>query len=663
MATYYPRIIYEPADGQQQVFVPEATTPPDPPDPPQPAENPVLTIVKDSMEVTYWPNGSSAHLDDYHDPQGAFTQHCIECINEALPGFTVFYRPDQDGSREEWVLEYGDMWDRTPDNLGALQVRITTKAGQTHTYDLTHHDWYARWRWQSALRPVRRTYEDLAAANLVPHIDPTGFTLPSVSEVPVYNPMSLCGLPANQGQTGAYPGIGPITGWQAQYFRRGAPETSWRNHLEASGSYQWHIRDKETSAPIDAVNGHPNASLYGTTGNPDIEKMGGPTIPDSGHFPSISYVAFMLTGDPYALEEMQASVNFMFLNNPPTSRLYFAGRYVAWPLRALAEICLAVGEDQHLPSWMLDRDYFVYWLHWIRDQLNSRARDKSDPYYYLFCTVPEWGQASDKDPSKTGDHVWQQGMLAWAACWLACHYDDWVEAAEWMTTGQVARASATSGWARSHPAPYHLRMRCASVLAVDLSASGTTLQMLYQDTFMPGETVLIDSEQVLLESTQDYITWNIQRHRNGTTAAAHPAKRVVYGRKFTSWCEAKASNSLVYAWTDTDVDHPPEGFDPTYPSYQRAALAQALQAGLEVPGLQEAFDWLDELIKRNGKQIYDNWAVAAPTQPVRRKRVLAHHQTDAQHNPEIEQLFGHLMGEADEPSERGLAEGGERSGQ
>lgn len=648
MATVYPHIIYVAAEGQQQKFVPETTTPP--PDPePEPDGNGVLTIVHNNNEITFWPDAGEP-LDDYVDPQGQFTQHCTRIVNEGLSGFTCFYRPDQAGGREEWVLEWGDLWDRTPENLGALQVRITDKRGQTYNYDLTHHDWYARWRWYSAPRPVRRTYEDLAAANLVPHIDPSGFTVPPVATVSDYSPMALCGLPANQGQTGAYPGIGPITGWQAQYFRRGAPESSFRNHLEASGSYQWHIRDKYTGAPIDAVTGHPSASIYGSEGNPDIEKMGGPTTPDGGHFPSISYVAFMLTGDPYALEEMQASANYMFLMNPPNSRLYFAGRYVAWPLRALGELCLAVGENQTLPNWMLPRSYWLHWLDWIRDQLNSRARDKSDPFYWLFCTVPEWGQASDKDPSKTGDHVWQQGMLAWAACWMACHYDDWIEAAEWLTQGQVARASSSSGWARSHPAPYHLRMRCASVLAADLSASATTLQLQYRDTFRTGETVLIDSEQILLNSSNDQITWQVTRARNGTAAASHPAKRVVYGRKFTSWCEAKESNALVYAWTDADVDHPPEGFDPTYPSYQRAALAQALHAGLDVSGIREAFDWLDQLIKSNGKQVYDNWCVAPPTQPVRRIIQRAHDTTDLQHNPDIERIFGHLMGEPDEPS-------------
>jgi hypothetical protein len=641
MPTTYPRIIYQPAAGEEQVFVPETTTPP--PDP-EPTDDACLVITLDGADHTFRPDDGQ-ELDSYVDPAGAFEQRSILIEHPELADFVVFYRPDANGEREEWVIECGDMWATTTVNPGPYTATITARDGTAHSVQLTSHSWFARWRWQSEPRPVRANYDLLAHDGKLPYLGAAGVPVGPLLTVSDYSPMALCGLPANQGTTGAYPGIGPITGWQAQYLERGAPETSFRNHLEASGSYQWHIRD--SIAPIDAVSNHPRASLYGDKGNPDIAKPSGPTTPDTGHLPSISYVAFLLTGDPYALEEMQFSANYMILMNPPDSQLYVAGRYLAWPTRAFGEVCLAMDPAHDYPSWLLTRGYFEYWLDYCRSQIESRARDLTDPYFYLFRTVPEWGQTTDLDPSKTGDHVWQQGMLCWVACWLARSRDEWVESAEWLLGGQIARSSTTSGWATSHPAPYHLRMRCASVLAHELSANAGTLTLLYQDTFTAGEVVLIDSEQIRLDRSEDYLTWEVTRAQAGTVAAVHPVKRVVYGRKFTSWCEAAASNALVYGWTDADEEAPPDGFDPTYLSYMMSALAEGLQAGLDVPGLKESHDWVHGLIDGQTRTVYDNWCVAAPDHQTRAMRSKPHWATDSRYHPELDDL---RTGEDDDDS-------------
>lgn len=630
----FPYVVYVagPNPDQQQKFV-LAEEPP-----PEPTATAYIVISDGTRSAMLDPAGGEV-LEDYVDPWDQFIQRCIRCTHDDLPGWTFWYRPDADGSREEWVIELGDTREIHPANSAAYGIQVHDLQGGVHDVSLSTHNWFGRWRWESAPRPVRATYDYLRQHGLLPYYDPSQVRVPGIDTVPGYEPMSLCGLPADEGQTGAYPGIGPNTGWQVQHIMRGAPESSFRNHGEAAGTMQWCVRDPVSHAPVDIVNQYPNASFYGGKGNPQLYKTG-PTQPDNGHLPSIAYAAYLLTGDVYHLEHMQFMANYMLLKNPPDGRFYFAGRYVAWPGRALGECYLGMVPGHTYPSWLLPRDYWKHWLDYVRDQLNSRARDKTDPFYYLFHTVPEWGQASDKDPSKTGDHVWQQGMLCWMACWLAQSLDDWVEAAEWLLGGQIARCSPTSGWARSHPAPYHLRMRCASVLAAELSASGTVLQMQYQDTFMPGETVLIDSEQILLESTQDYLTWNIQRHRNGTAAAVHPAKRVIYGRKFTSWCEAKASNALVYGWTDTDADMPPSNFDPTYPSYMRTALAQGINAGLEVPGLVEAYQWIDDMMRtRSSAQVYDCWSVSMFPGPIGRRGPKLHWDTDAQHNPLVDEYF------------------------
>src|SRR6185436_15976829 len=60
-------------------------------------------------------------------------------------------------------------------NLPAYTATITRRDGTTATVEApSGHYWFGRWRWQSAPRPVRRTYAQLAAQNLIPHFDTRG---------------------------------------------------------------------------------------------------------------------------------------------------------------------------------------------------------------------------------------------------------------------------------------------------------------------------------------------------------------------------------------------------------------------------------------------------------------------------------------------------------
>lgn len=575
-------------------------------------------------------------LDDYVDPQGDFVQHCILCQDDALPGFRAYYRPDYESAREEWVFEWGDGFlAQAPVHLGAYEVQIDDSQGAAHFVSVPQHYWFSRWRWFSRARPARRTAAQLLASGLIPPLDTQGLQVFTANTPPPYAPMALCGLPASQAQTGAYPGLGILTGWQARWLLgEGVSEDYWRTHGEAAGTYQCHVRDTVTHCPIDLVETWPRASTYGDKGDPDIAFLGEPTKVDAGHLPSISYVPFLLTGDPYYLEEMMFHINHCLLMQPPDSRFYVAGRYLAWPMRAFGELVLATKDHNELPNWMLDTTYWEHWLEVCWGFINDRMHNSSDPYYWFFHAVPEWGQATDLDPPQSGDHVWQHSMLSLVAGWLASHFTEWWDCAEWLIHSEVDRGSGTSGWATSHPAPYHLRMRCASVLAQAIDADDDTIHLQYADTFISGEFVTIDSEQLRLDFEINSLTWNVTRGMNGTTAASHAVKKPVYGRKFQSWCEAKASNALVYNWNDTNEPFPPTSIDPTYLTYMRAALAEALTTGLEVPGISDSLAYVNEALVHIGKPMGENWAVK-PIVSTRRLRRRPDHLTDQQYHPEL----------------------------
>jgi hypothetical protein len=159
-----------------------------------------------------------------------------------------------------------------------------------------------------------------------------------------------------------------------------------------------------------------------------------------------------------------------------------------------------------------------------------------------------------------------------------------------------------------------MRLQNASILAAAMTKTSDTLTLKYDQQFRPGMSVTIDSETMVLGASDDGLTWDIASRPK---PADHPANRTVYGTKCLSWSEAADLNILTYDWGAdvADNDHlAPSVTDLTYQSYQRAALAQAIHAGLEVPGLHDAFAWLDgemrRLVSTKGMTVGDNWAIA-----------------------------------------------------
>ena len=649
----YPHIVYvADATSEAVVFVPAVVEPPpvDPPDPVPEGEACAHITCGDIYAVFAAADGEE--LDPYTDPQGAFVQRNIRIVHPDLPDMTVWYRPDAEGAREEWVFELGPAFASPQSNMPAYSVTITCANGDEVTLEApSGHYWFGRWRWQSSPRPVRRNYATLAAQHLIPHLDCTGLASGPILTVSPYEPMATCGMPANMGATGGYPGLGILTGWQAQYLVRNAPEDAWRAQAEAINSYSVIVRDPDTHTPLDIIDVWPRATMYSEKeGTPYIPKGPSPLRTDTGHLPSTSYVPWLLTGDPYHLETMQFVCNYQQLALTDDSRGSASGRYWAWPTRAIAELVASCPNS--VPSWLLPRSYWQYWLDHHRGYVDDRMVNSSDPYYYVFHTLFDSGQTTDLDPSRSGDHVWQQGMVDLVAAWIATWRDDWVEPAEWCMHSSIARASATSGWVRARPAPYHMRLQNASVLSVAMTKADTQITLQYpQMGFVAGTTVQIDSEVMTLveQCSDDALLWAVTRGVNGTTVADHAVKRAVYGDKCLSWQEAADLNVDTYDdWTDCgDNAHlSPETDDLTYVSYQRAALAQALTAGLDVPGLRDSYDWIDAEIRSftaSGLPVGDNWAVV-PTGTRRRRRHRSD-RTDPQHNARVQELLDAIRGE------------------
>ena len=213
------------------------------------------------------------------------------------------------------------------------------------------------------------------------------------------------------------------------------------------------MRDTNTGAPIDILDDYPEATMYSAKeGDPFIPRKPAVNITDPGHMPSLTYIPFLLTGDPYYLEANQFWANQNLLSQPPDARIMVAGRYLAWPLREIYETVLITPDNP--PSWLLPKSYWLRWLDTCRGYVTDRMANSSDPWMYVFHDIPNYGSAEPINPPKSGSRVWQQNMLDLVAAWVACTRDEWRDPAEWLMHNSVARASATSGWCRSHPSPY-----------------------------------------------------------------------------------------------------------------------------------------------------------------------------------------------------------------
>ena len=581
-------------------------------------------IASDGTTHLFYPQ---YQLDSFVDPQGDFIQRCYLCASPTLPNFTVFYRPDENSSREEWIFEYGNPWYTPISDMPGYQVTITKRDGTTETISVPEHYWFSRWRWQSSVRPVRFTMYDLMSVNLIPTLVATNLCKGPLYNMGNYTPMSTCGIPADQGQTGIYPGIGLITGWQAQYATRpGVSENFFRNQAEASGSFQQHVRDPNTLAPFNWVIEYSNANMYSASTGQPYFSWTRRTKTDTGHHPSLTYVPYLLTGDPYYLEEQQFLTNHLALLAPGNGgRWSDKGRYFAWPLRTIAQTYLITPDI--VPSWLMPKSYFIPMLDKNKEMAMKHVNDtSSNPWNYVFHDMPDTGQSSTKDPANTGSHVWQSNYTGLTLAWMvSAGFEDWRIVAEWLIKNLVDRASSSSGYARAYPSPYHIRYNNASALAVAMTTTDDTIQLQYKDTFASGESVTIDGEAMILIDTVDGLTWGVSR----TAPKAHSINAYVYGKKHTSWQQMMAGNKMVYPekWTQADnlnVFAQPVG-DLTYPSNHRAALMQAQNAGLLVSGLDDASSWMDTEVRKysssNSPRVEDNWAVVRTTATQRKPKI------------------------------------------
>jgi hypothetical protein len=150
--------------------------------------------------------------------------------------------------------------------------------------------------------------------------------------------------------TGGRADIGPLPAWAVFYLfdpSRQNHETLFAN-ADVAGAVPWHVRDVEHDGPI-SVERHPKVWLdYRGRPEPGVlerkyEPTDGVWSIDDGHQPSLTYLAYLLTGSQYYRDELTMQAGYVLLAVSPGYRRGAEGsvlpaqlRGIAWNLRTLA---------------------------------------------------------------------------------------------------------------------------------------------------------------------------------------------------------------------------------------------------------------------------------------------------------------------------------------
>ncbi len=474
----------------------------------------VVTVAGQTYEFK---EETGQNLGDFVSTTGNFTQRCVR---SEVPNFplTVFFRPDRNSERAEVVFELGRIFTAAPANLGAYSVTISRGEQVLARIDVPAHYWFSRWRWQSSPRPVVADVAKLVGQNMIPGYDRSAAPKPaavSLNLMPlpngdyldvdilgqfsagnyanaaklvvtaqqyvalnsstatgaavstssnIYAAMGLAGVTPYMPNTGERNDIGLVTEPQAKFIctSDAASLDLVRAQAEAAGTMPWHMRDETQTGPFD-FRKYPNATWYYSTnaGSPHVKTTTTPVTLDSAHQPSLAYVPYLLTGDPYHLEDIQFQATWNWGSLPAAYRPSVPqARAFAWSLRTLAQAARVT--PAATPSWLLPQSYWAAQLATTRDWFENNYVESIRPERALFRATAniDTSRGETNAPEGTWVDPWQDEFVAAVLGWMVTMgFSEWRTSFDWIIGGTIARTSTTSGWVRAHATPYRMILR------------------------------------------------------------------------------------------------------------------------------------------------------------------------------------------------------------
>ena len=387
--------------------------------------------------------------------------------------------------------------------------------------DLEHYR-QARWHktfWWGKPDPVYAQLNSryLQYSRAVPRYEdlhPSESLLSSVRQICA--PMQPCDQTPGMANTGAQAAIGPLARWSSVYVI----DTTYRAYRwmlansDALGAYGIHYRDQLTGQPV-SVEAYPCMTLIVpaevarcpvSPHKNDIfprckDQCSSPLVPDESHHPEPAYVAYLVTGDWYYLEELQFWADWVVFHQNQVYRGYVKGliedtqvRGQAWALRTLGYAAYILPDNDPFKSYfnrMVENNIQWYNQNYTDNLRANTLHILTNGYAIVY---PNQGNPG------TGIAVWQQSFFNWAIGNLAdLGFPGADRLRNWFSLFQInLMTSPDYCWIVA--SAYQLQVRDSKDNSIY-----TSLRRVYANTFPKLQSVTCNSKQMAeLLSTKSY---------------------------------------------------------------------------------------------------------------------------------------------------------------
>jgi hypothetical protein len=236
----------------------------------------------------------------------------------------------------------------------------------------------------------------LERTGAVPNLDLTAGVDPSTLSAEVITGNQILG-PGDVTQympmTGGRPDIGPMPGWDAIWLMTQNQQAAQYAlvQADAAGSVPWHFFDPKTGTYL-SLNKYPTlwADPRGTPTLTQQPSGSSGWTPDAAHQPDLSYIAYLMTGDRYYLDQLNAQATFDEFSDWSSPRQNAQGlvangydqvRQQAWSLRDIDEAAWAN------PTGSVEQTTFAQLANnnWARlvSQISPWTQEEGQAYGYV----------------------------------------------------------------------------------------------------------------------------------------------------------------------------------------------------------------------------------------------------------------------------------------
>lgn len=294
--------------------------------------------------------------------------------------------------------------------------------------------------------------------------------------------------------TGGRDDIGELTTWESLYLESQDPNAYALMLAEANaaGSVPWHFTDPATGLPVSIVD-HPNVNVFGIADgfgvdglDPNPTSTNGFTV-DTAHQPELDYIAYLTTGNPYYLSELQQQANLDLLYTNPDYRNQSSGLFVdghgqlraqAWDLREVADAAQVSPDGSAMHTYfttVLENNLQWQIDNYVHGSLNTMEGE-------LAGWMPDYSNGGVEPP-------WEDDFMATAISQLSEQgYSQATTIADWMVNFEAGRfLNGANGFNPLNGAAYHLNLWSPGQ-GSDVFSPGVTVYNTWSEAFQASLT-------------------------------------------------------------------------------------------------------------------------------------------------------------------------------